>query len=581
MDVADSGMTLGPRPYVSVITSYFAGTWQQAVKRLFASTGGLGAERNKCVDLYVFQPADAPWLQKMGLAGDTTTELLASATDKQLEDMATDVADYMHSQDIGISRVPALATNIPTISSLDDARREQAVRALNAACKLAHSLQHLGLGTKCVEFVAGPRVTTTKHGDIEAGAGAAEQRRGELFRSIEQLLSQAPKIGLALEVEPGVSFLSKGLEDAWEIVKDVNDDDRLGLNLDMGHLQLLSQLAPRSEPFLTLAQDPDIVKRVQHAHISYHRAGHFADLPLTSDHEEIFRPWIDLYVNIARLPGHSRYFTGAVAVELEMVPFARPALPPVTPDLVVSPSVEQVRQWIEASLERHAVPRTRTGEDEALVIVVLVDIVGSTNALLEEGKPTSEARKKLTRLLKTAIPKFQGIISDCRGRFDKFEGDAVMAYWLLAKDSNDQTRVALTALGCAASLANCWREICQQGLMFDMGLARKIAVMGRVSCANFGSEWHAETTVIGAPVVLMGRLSKWPKGDNPAYVLANAALARLAYPNNNERQYHVKEQGADEGPPAFDADDPYDKQIQALLVPENNRQKDKLVYITP
>jgi len=111
------------------------------------------------VDIYAFGWADLQWLGEFvkGSEADTTTELLADATTADIRAIAADIAKKLRVIE-GEKRtriiVPALATNIPTISSPDSANRSHAVRALCSLCRLAYMMRHEHhLGTNVVEVV--------------------------------------------------------------------------------------------------------------------------------------------------------------------------------------------------------------------------------------------------------------------------------------------------------------------------------------------------------------------------------------------------------------------------------------------
>jgi sugar phosphate isomerase/epimerase len=248
-------------------------------------------------------------------------------------------------------RITALASNLPNISSPDDGRRLETVRALEKLLLLAQRL-----GAPVIELVAGPDFVTHHRPagrfplEVTTGGEAWRSRRRALLRSLGSLNAYTarlrPPVALAIELEPGLSYL---LSD-WQAVEDlfgsldesIPEEQRyVSLNLDIGHARLLCKDRPG---FFRRLNTQEWRRRIAHAHISHHdERAHMADLSLTLGKREEYQPWIDLVVDAWYQGAREEPVSHAIALELEANPF----------DQDVQASLSLLKEWIRLSVARY------------------------------------------------------------------------------------------------------------------------------------------------------------------------------------------------------------------------------------
>ncbi len=115
-------------------------------------------------------------------------------------------------------------------------------------------------------------------------------------------------------------------------------------------------------------------------------------------------------------------------------------------------------------------------------------------------------------ILNTYLERMTTIIMDHDGFVNKFEGDAIMAFWGAPVDIADQTGKAMrAALACQRELVALNREFRERGYP-DLGMRIGIN-SGEVIVGNIGSKKRFEYTVIGDAVNLASRL----EGINKRY----------------------------------------------------------------
>jgi len=266
------------------------------------------------LDVYCFHPADAA---ELGIRpSDVITEALAAlrrlpgGVGKAIKSIR------LHTQGFN---VPALATNIPTLSSPRRRDRLIAVEALRCLGEVA-----VEIGAVCVEAVGGGDFLTWPVGNrlrfLEVGPYALRARRTALAVSLQEIgefysrlaAKRQRRISFALELEPGPSYLSSSLESINDILE-VCKGLPVGLNLDIGHALRIQRMWPSLlGDWITLHRG-----RTVHAHISRHTSIHGMDLPLREDADlPVCKPWIMLYRDAYVLAGDIKP-TGVIAVELE------------------------------------------------------------------------------------------------------------------------------------------------------------------------------------------------------------------------------------------------------------------------
>lgn len=263
---------------------------------------------------------------------------LAQYVEKQKEDAAKIIQDtYGALISTDIFHIPALATFFPEISSFNDSDAEKAGKALVGAIKLATTLK-----AKVVEFVVGRSVErchktpigydgTRLRCDYINMSNPEERikRVVEVLRDV--VVKNAPEVlkpgcvKLAAEIEPGYSFILNSHDNVNHFVAELADKrllDGVGLNLDIGHALILSELEEGSG---RTKITPETAKtwrhQIFHAHISDNIGFHYRDLVpgqyhylVAGNDESDFRKWIEL---CAMCSEESKNFTGYLALELE------------------------------------------------------------------------------------------------------------------------------------------------------------------------------------------------------------------------------------------------------------------------
>jgi adenylate cyclase len=149
------------------------------------------------------------------------------------------------------------------------------------------------------------------------------------------------------------------------------------------------------------------------------------------------------------------------------------------------------------------------GGEKKLVTIFFSDLAGFTT--LSEKLPPEE----VVTILNTYLERMTTVIMANGGFVNKFEGDAVMAFWGAPLASSDQARKAMRAALC------CQEELLDLNVDFEKnGLPRlgmRIGInSGEVIVGNIGSQKRFEYTVIGDAVNLASRL----EGINKQYQTA-------------------------------------------------------------
>jgi adenylate cyclase len=162
----------------------------------------------------------------------------------------------------------------------------------------------------------------------------------------------------------------------------------------------------------------------------------------------------------------------------------------------------------------------KLGGEKKLVTIFFSDLAGFTS--LSEKLPPEE----VVHILNTYLERMTSVIMEGGGFVNKFEGDAVMAFWGAPLADNDQAALAMrAALRCQEELSALNEEFEKKGLP---RLGMRIGInSGEVIVGNFGSRERFEYTIIGDAVNLASRL----EGINKQYqtaIICGALSGRMA-----------------------------------------------------
>jgi adenylate cyclase len=143
--------------------------------------------------------------------------------------------------------------------------------------------------------------------------------------------------------------------------------------------------------------------------------------------------------------------------------------------------------------------KLKLGGERRRITIFFSDLAGFTT-LSERLAP-----EKVVALLNDYLSRMTDIILEEDGMVDKFEGDAIMAFWGAPLDQEDQAVAACrSALRQVAALQDLNRQFADQGLPrlnLRMGLHTGEAIVG-----NLGSQKRFDYTAIGDSVNLASRL---------------------------------------------------------------------------
>lgn len=285
------------------------------------------------IELYTFMHSElAELFGDVQNEGRPTSALYRLAAANLIPRMEAITAEKLHKRMHGLNIV-AFATFLPEITAheanSDAYKRAQA--ALIFLVKVARILRRdYGHSINTIELVGGSSVDgvwkglfkTDKLNTYVVNRMPPRQSIDRLVRRLQPVAEEALKdspINLALELEPGPLFnisnqltlnlLCESLESSTPEIKRV-----LGLNLDIPHWGFLSDITPN-----WVRKNPDIMKRIVHAHICDHYVGHFCDsVPGAFHVSDEFEPWIKLIkeIHLGNLSG-SLGFSGFLSCELE------------------------------------------------------------------------------------------------------------------------------------------------------------------------------------------------------------------------------------------------------------------------
>ncbi|MDR2193992.1 MAG: adenylate/guanylate cyclase domain-containing protein [Treponema sp.] len=156
----------------------------------------------------------------------------------------------------------------------------------------------------------------------------------------------------------------------------------------------------------------------------------------------------------------------------------------------------------------------------------------------------------LTELLNDYLTFMTNIILDSGGTIDKYEGDAIIAFWNAPLNLPDHAARALAAaMECQARLSerqDYYEEKYGARLITRIGLNTGLAVVG-----NMGSEIHYNYTMLGDAVNLAARLEGLNKQfgtflmcTEHTFVLANGELSSDAVTTNHTNKHDASKEAA-------------------------------------
>jgi adenylate cyclase len=164
--------------------------------------------------------------------------------------------------------------------------------------------------------------------------------------------------------------------------------------------------------------------------------------------------------------------------------------------------------------------RLRLGGERRELSIFFSDLQGFTS-LSEALSP-----EDLTSVLNEYLSAMTDIIQDTGGTIDKFEGDAIIAFWNAPLDQADHAlRAVRSALGCQDKLAEmrpAFRERVGRDLHMRIGLNTGPAVVG-----NMGSKTRFDYTMLGDAVNLAARLEGVNKQFRTYTMVSAAVLEKL------------------------------------------------------
>ena len=162
----------------------------------------------------------------------------------------------------------------------------------------------------------------------------------------------------------------------------------------------------------------------------------------------------------------------------------------------------------------------RLDAKRAEITILFADIHGFT-AISERLAP-----EVVVSILNEYLSAMTEIIFDHGGTIDKFEGDAILAFFGAPQPHEDHpkraVRTALAMKDRLGSLQARWTESTQVGLEIGIGINT-----GSVMVGNIGSDRRMDYTVIGDAVNLAARLQEMTKDYDSAILISGELVAQL------------------------------------------------------
>ncbi len=163
--------------------------------------------------------------------------------------------------------------------------------------------------------------------------------------------------------------------------------------------------------------------------------------------------------------------------------------------------------------------RLRLGGERRELTIFFSDLQGFTT--ISEGLDP----EKLTTLLNEFLSAMTDILLEEDGTLDKYEGDAIIAFWNAPLDVPDHaTRACVAAVRCQQELARRrpdWQARYGCALHMRVGLHTGEAVVG-----NLGSQQHFDYTVLGDAANLASRLEGANKAFGTATMISGTTYAQ-------------------------------------------------------
>ena len=163
----------------------------------------------------------------------------------------------------------------------------------------------------------------------------------------------------------------------------------------------------------------------------------------------------------------------------------------------------------------------RLGGERRELTIMFSDLAGFTS--LSEGLDPIE----LTSLLNDYLTDMTDIILEEGGTLDKYEGDAIIAFWNAPLEQPDHAvRACRAAVRCQRKLTErraAFRERCGRDLTMRVGLHTGLVVVG-----NMGSHQRFDYTVLGDAANLASRLEGANKAFATDTMISGATLAQAA-----------------------------------------------------
>lgn len=165
--------------------------------------------------------------------------------------------------------------------------------------------------------------------------------------------------------------------------------------------------------------------------------------------------------------------------------------------------------------------RLKLGGERRLISIFFSDLEGFTG--ISEGLEP----EALTALLNDYLSAMTGIIHEEGGTVDKYEGDAIIAFWNAPLQQTDHAdrcvRAALRCQGKLAEMRPAFRERIGKDLRMRIGINSGQAVVG-----NMGSHTRFDYTMLGDAVNLASRLEGINKEFGTYSIISQATLELLA-----------------------------------------------------
>jgi class 3 adenylate cyclase len=500
-------ISLSDVPEVSVISSWSVPNCRQEGEPSISSLQDALREGINLLDLYFLDHYDIPWYAKVcdvsASQHHDPHNFAASLSKDQLhmleERLRFELTDKYQGRLVGRRpRFGAIATFFPNISHTENGKRHVAVQAIRNTLFLAYLL-----GCRCVEIVGGAGVPGDGFTGNMTPKAYHDSRMAELAKSIKEIydlgddenplntvpLHRLPS--LAVELEPGYSFLLRSLKDFTDLLDEVKKIDPDGialnktlLNVDVAHAFLIGYGVDE-------IRNLGLEDRVAHMHISDHggdfkRGGsHAVDLPPGMYHQQVeYDPWLKFAIHAKNTNPN---FSGMIAIEMEAVN---------NPDEIIA-AINVTRRWLLAAGENYSAEITHFESAARNVhrgALLVVDIGHSTEELLT-GNTVVEQCMHLTK----NVEKLCRVVLEKGGSVMSFTGDGVIAIFEDEHYSN------------SAEVAKAAVEVAERVTELLLALIPKITIRAALHWGDgyIPNSGQLRDQIIGPDVVCASRLCDW------------------------------------------------------------------------